>query len=481
MGMSTFGAGYVYWQTATNPYTNSMIIAHDLKSTQNIFNMCKRFYDFCPEIMRPMKKDSNSRELVFQNPRARDPLDDPGLLSRIQVETAGNQATAGRSSTIYNLHISEIGFWPNAKETIPGLVQTIPVAPYTSILIESTANGMSGKGAWFYDFCEATMRGDTDYKFFFVPWFDNPRYKMQPWFYFTDCDSTERELNKRFKIDLYQLAWRRYKIANDFAGDEDKFRQEYPCAPEEAFLASGRSVFSPTLIQARMSKCRNKSYEDTGHIRQWLYDENLKYVIGADVAEGLESGDWSAAFVLDVENFKQAGRIYCKLPPDEFAVELKKLAEKYNNALIAPEANNHGHAVIAKLKSLGYSNIYRHTDTSKQYDVITDKIGWHTNKKTKHQMFDDFIAYFNADEIDINDMDLFREMLKLAYDEDGDVDLSGKDLVVSAAIAIQAARQVTKHKKRVFVPDEDHKEKHLTFMQRMRKQQRDSEHSEYFT
>lgn len=483
LGISTFCAGYLYWRSATEPYTNSMIVAHDLDSTQNIFGMCKRFYDFCPERVRPMRKYSNAKEINFQSPDGRQRSADVGMLSKIEVETAGNSIT-GRSKTIHHLHISELAFWPSAPITMAGLLQAVPLAKDTSIIAESTANGMAGKGQYFYDLCQNTMQGRTDYKFFFIPWFENPEYQMNPWFTYAECYAEERALMKAFGIQIQQIAWRRYKIVNEFANDEDLFRQEYPATPEEAFIVSGRPVISPTLIQAKMQSRIDKPYEDEGHFRIWYRppkDYQAAYVIGADVAEGLENGDYSAAFVLEVNTGRQMARIYCKLPPDEFAIKLKELALIYNNALIAPEANNHGHAVISKLKSIGWTNIYRHVNTSKAYDVLTDKIGWQTTPKTKMLMLDEFVAWFSAGEIVVADVDLYRQMSTLIYNERGDVDLGGKDLVVSACIALQAAKQAVGPSKRAYVPDDDHiRKRGETFFERIRKASKENS-DPYFT
>ena len=39
MGFSTFTEGFIFHDTTTNTFKNSMIIAHEDKATQNLFNM----------------------------------------------------------------------------------------------------------------------------------------------------------------------------------------------------------------------------------------------------------------------------------------------------------------------------------------------------------------------------------------------------------------------------------------------------------
>jgi len=65
LGMSTFTEGYIYHDTSTREYVNSLIIAHEEKATLNLFQMSKLFYEASPLAIRPMKKYSNGKEIVF--------------------------------------------------------------------------------------------------------------------------------------------------------------------------------------------------------------------------------------------------------------------------------------------------------------------------------------------------------------------------------------------------------------------------------
>ena len=68
MGFSTWSEGYIFHDTTTNTFKNSMIIAHEDKATQNLFNMSKLYYEELPSVIKPMIKYSNGKELVFENP-----------------------------------------------------------------------------------------------------------------------------------------------------------------------------------------------------------------------------------------------------------------------------------------------------------------------------------------------------------------------------------------------------------------------------
>jgi hypothetical protein len=59
----------------------------------------------------------------------------------------------------------------------------------------------------------------------------------------------ERALKERFELRDEQLAWRRHTIETDFPTDPERFAEEYPATPEEAFIHSGRPFFQPLLVQ----------------------------------------------------------------------------------------------------------------------------------------------------------------------------------------------------------------------------------------
>lgn len=166
----------------------------------------------------------------------------------------------------------------------------------------------------------------------------------------------------------------------------------------------------------------------------------LRYAVGCDVAEGLDLGDFSTAFVID-SNYNQCATWCGHIDPDLFGRQMAKLAQFYNNSILAIEVNNHGHAAMAAVKNAGYSNVYVRVVKEQRGENPTKKIGWQTNSKTKMLMLDDFVAMVRDDQINLKDPELIKEMMALTVESDGNVDLNGKDRVVSACIAIQAIKQ----------------------------------------
>jgi hypothetical protein len=197
-----------------------------------------------------------------------------------------------------------------------------------------------------------------------------------------------------------KLNWRRWAIPNRTAGKIDKFRQEYPATPEEAFLATGRRVFDGNLIRKAMIVVERdfdprvpsadvgpklgiiRAKEHTiraGRVgkvevpiapeflpreklplnespdwRFWLpYDEkegkleipeDRAYVVAGDVSGGMaESGDdnddpaYHAIQVIEHVSKLQVAEYRSRVDPDLFAEHIYLTALLFNSAWLAPE------------------------------------------------------------------------------------------------------------------------------------------------
>lgn len=444
LGISTWATSCLFHQAVTNYYKKGVVIANDQDSTSNLFTMAKRYYDFLPERMKPMKRYSNQKALVFENPDDKQRENNEGLLSSIIVENA-NKLTAGRSGTINLLHCSEVAFWKNAGTVVSGLFQAVPYEPGTMIILESTANGITGDGQEFHERWDAAENGDSEFTPIFFKWTDNPEYEIEPPHDFAPTPY-ERELLKEHKdLTPRKLAFRRYKIRNEMGSalldPDDQFKQEYPLKPLEAFIASGRPVFKIDVITQRIKQIKKKGEkQDNGIIIYDQPDNEKFYAIGADVAEGLADGDASTIFVID-SDFKQVASYQGSIEPGDFGKLLCQVGELYNKALVAVEVNNHGHSVVSKMRDLRYTNVYTREVKEELSEEYTKKIGWHTNAKTKMKMLDEFVEAFRDNIIELNDKALLKEMSTLSVEQDGNVILNSKDRTVSACIAIQAIKQ----------------------------------------
>ncbi|MBB6053263.1 hypothetical protein [Armatimonas rosea] len=257
-GMTTLILALCFCHVCNVSDQNAVFIADDASNSETAFGKIAYFWEHLPEEKRPKRKYSSRKELVLASND-----------STFRILTAG-AGRVGQSRTIHILHCSEVSNWPNAVETTPGLLQSIPSSGF--IAFETTAKGdgeydeqtneyLGGKGAFFAVEYKRAKAGKNGYTAIFLPWHKMREYRRTPPEWYTqenlvsiedNADEApverrrlyarfgdERSLVIRFGLDLHQLWWRRCKIEEPGMGLL-MFRQEYPCDEEEAFAVSGQ-------------------------------------------------------------------------------------------------------------------------------------------------------------------------------------------------------------------------------------------------
>lgn len=446
MGFSTETEGIIFKNVVTNHNYNAGIVAHKEDSTTNLFNMSKRMLEYLPESIKPEQKKSNAKELVFNNEKG------TGLDSKIKCMTAGGKGI-GRSDTFTALHISELAFWEgNKQDILLGLLQAVPNIPGTIVIIESTANGYD----YFKEMWDMAVAGENDFYPLFVGWNELEEYKM-PYSGFT-LTQDEQELQKQFNVTLEQLEWRRWCIKNNCGGDIDKFKQEYPISPDEAFLSTGKCYFNKQNIINRINELKGKNpiaqgsfscfydgirirgrkfkNEEKGSIKIYKYPENnIPYVIGGDTAG--EGSDYFAAHVINNITGEQVAVLKQQYNEIDFVKQIYCLGMFYNKALLGPESNFSTYP-IQKLVELNYPNIF----VRKKEDTYSSKheksFGFKTTSITRPLILAN-LQEIVEDEIDrIVDVDTLREMLTFIVNKNGRAEAEDgyhDDLVMALAIS----------------------------------------------
>ena len=260
-----------------------------------------------------------------------------------------------------------------------------------------------------------------------------------------------------------KLAWRRWTIRTDCAGDEAFFRQEYPTFPEEAFLTTGRPFFDNEKIMLLAGTAeppaRTGFFEFTeradgrpeeirfvddpkGFIRIWREPEpGVPYVLGADSA-----GDGTDRFTIHgVENVSGIQVCEYENPVSEilFARQLYCLGKWYNDALIALEINYGSYAELM-LEQWEYSLLYqrqRYDEIRKQY---VNAYGWRTDTRTRPMILSNLRRIAAEEPDSIRSRWTLEQMLRFQYDRDGKpqgIEGEHDDLVLAAAICHMARAQ----------------------------------------
>lgn len=251
-GCSTYVGARFYHATTWARGVQTFILTHEDQATQNLFKMVDRYHEHCPVFVRPSTGAANAKELRF------DKLD-----SGYKVGTAGSKGV-GRSSTIQLFHGSEVAFWPHADTHAAGVLQAVPDADGTEVILESTANGV---GNLFHEKWKDAEAGIGEFIAIFVPWYWQDEYRKTVPAGFTLTDE-EQAYADAYGLDAEQMAWRRNKIAE--LKDETLFKQEYPANAAEAFQMSGHDSF---IKPADVVRARKAEVEGIGPL-----------VIGADPA-----------------------------------------------------------------------------------------------------------------------------------------------------------------------------------------------------
>jgi len=439
-GISTYAQGRFYWKVTFNGGVSAFILTHEAEATKNLFGMTQRYYELCPASLKPSLDEDSAKSMVF------DKLD-----SGYRVGTAGNKAV-GRSMTITHLHGSEVAFWPNAADHLAGILQAVPQEDGTEVLLESTANG---EGGVFYDYCMDAKNGIGEFELVFIPWFWQDDYRSPVPIGFKPS-AEELKLEAVYDLDRQQLAWRRKKIAE--LKSVDLFKQEYPNNVEEAFLFSGRPVFDPNNTTAAIEECfepirRAEVMTSTGvvmdrkdgRLRIWKEPKiGDRYVMGADVAEGLAHGDFSCCDVLDT-NGNQVAQWHGHIDPENFGKMLCQLGNFYNNAFIGVERNNHGLTTLTAMKNLKYPKLYVQEDNERRNDgTQTKKLGWLTTSKSKFLIIDQLATEFIDEDTGIVCRETIDECRTYAIEDNGSYNAKPKcfdDRVMSMAIAKEMLRK----------------------------------------
>jgi len=250
------------------------------------------------------------------------------------------------------------------------------------LILISTANG-NNLFARYYRRAKAEL---SNYKAFFFSCYDDPTFSEA----------------------------KRLEIIKD--NDEDHANQEYPRTDTEAFLSSGRPRFNiqkleeyqetklyEVKLRGDMDLEDNITENPKGYIKFFRkYKPDGQYIIIADVAEGLEHGDYSCGKVIDLITWEQVAEWHGHIEHNEFGTELVKLARHYNNAVIVVENNNHGNSTITQIRKvelypeeLIFESNYAKEKADDDFKTPEKRFGWMTTVRTKKVIIDNLAKLLN--------------------------------------------------------------------------------------
>lgn len=332
-GCSTYVQGRFYWRLTHQRGARAFILTHLEEASQNIYHIVRRFHEHCPPLVRPRAAQMSARALVF------DRLD-----GSYRVGTARSQGI-GRSDTVQFFHGSEVAYWPHAESHVAGILQTVPDMDGTEIVLESTS---AGPGGFFHDLCQVAQRGESEYRFIFIPWFWQSEYRKAVPAVFI-LSEEEKQLRDGYGLDAEQLFWRRAKIAE--LGGLHRFRREYPSTPDEAFQAD-----HPRALWQRETIERNRiNRADVPPLRRIVVavDPAVTATKNSDETGIIVAGCCEAghAYVLD-----DLSGVY---PPAVWAQKVIDAYHVYGADRVIAEVNQGGDLVEQTLRAIDPSVSYK--------------------------------------------------------------------------------------------------------------------------
>lgn len=238
------------------------IMGHEDESTRTIFDIARIAYERLPGMSKPELRFSRTGKLVFGTHHRddRDDGSDPGGMNSLSCRPAGGRHPFAGMTLRFAL-LDEVAKWPGDTkdqwQIINNVLNSMPQDGPTIRILNSTAYG--SQGAFYDTYCEAQKYAHRPgfflYRPHFMAWFeDEGSRRIVP----LDIDRAwgdhpkedlEREeaLIKLHGCTKEQLYFRRQKIQE--LGGVDYFNQDFPDTWQNAFLATGRTVFASETIQ----------------------------------------------------------------------------------------------------------------------------------------------------------------------------------------------------------------------------------------
>lgn len=443
-GGSTLTEMYFLWlQTFKYENWHSGIIAKVNPQAANIRAMVTKAIKNFPREIMPLSikqfEGMNNTKII------------PQRGCRITISSAETPDVL-RSYDFSMLHLSEVATWPDTAQKsgddiAQTLASTIPEDQGTVIIEESTAKGVGG---WFHDEWLYACSGETaegKKTPVFVAWFEIKMYRKP-------IRNMEKFINMMSEYNWWQwkqgatlegINWyNNFKKAQRWS--DFQMRSEYPTTADEAFQTKAGKYFSDFMLETLREYNRDpifigdikgratigeESLEglyldkddsiSTERLKIWIMPDDPngiritnRFVVIVDIGGLTYKADNSVISVFDRAGMlnshgcvERAALWVGHVDHDILAWKAAQIATFYHNALLVIESNtidtkdkksdndvtyegDHSYTVLNEIADV-YENMYtRRTGPDKVKQKDTMNYGWHMNRKTKYQAYDDY-------------------------------------------------------------------------------------------
>ena len=464
---TTGTAAEFFHSTAFRAGVHTVVLAHDETSVRNIFGIYRRFHDsykpFAGKIKLPPSRALSDR-IYYE-------YGGDEQSSFIQIHTSGN-SNFGRSFRITNVHFSEFPYYQNPGAILAAVMSAVPKLPDTTAIVEGTAKSI---GDEFHRMWQAAVdpSSESDWLALFMGWWEHPTNRMpveDVERFANSLTREEREIQGRFSLDFQQLAWRRFTIHNDCAGDIIRFQREHPATPEEAFTANARNRFSVPHIQRmpiqRDAVAGELQIEQVGLEKKLVFlpgergalriyrrpERGRAYALGFDSAQGIDVNegegqadpDYSVGQVIDRDTGEQCAVLRARMMPGETGRYMAALGKFYNLAQICGERNPGGGGVSA-LEAIINADYpaallyHRSVQPDQHPQVRSDRIGWDTTGVSRPILLSMLDEAIRAGALHVHDPITQQELLTFIIQPNGKPEAQRgchDDCVIALALAL---------------------------------------------
>jgi Terminase RNaseH-like domain len=420
LGCSTLIEAILFIWSFLYPGSNSLVLSKDQESSDYLFGMFKLYWERGPFHGLFETKYDRANYMEWH-----------GTRSSVKTDTA-KQENVGRSMTVQAAHCSEVAFWDKADEITGSLGEAIPYEHGTIVVYESTAQGV---GNFFHDEWEKSRNRLSTFTPMFFAWFLHDEYCVRDHnLTFAELEDDERELLKTYpEMTLGNLAWRRRKLQS--YTNPEKFKEEYPCCPEEAFLATGTNVFP----LEKLKQCFDPDVDveqgylvnDNGKLtwvddprgHTWVYKRpdqryRRRYVVAVDSTWTVE-GDPGCIQVLDRASMEQVAVWHGRADPETLGNISLALALWYGpETILNAEIQGGGKRVMQVWRDANWTNLW--------YDYRPDHprlrksvLGWNTTFESKTTMLGTMQGVILRKHLILHHPATYYEMTHYIANEDG--------------------------------------------------------------
>lgn len=376
------------------PASHSLIVSKGDREAVEASARVRQMYASLPAQVKQRHAiyHKNLEEFRLTHPDLPEPVG--ALEDAITCDIRNLPAGAGRSYSSDFLVCDEFDHWDDAEGRLADIAPTLAMG--SKLVIASTANGYGNAlhTRWL------RARNDPRTATLFVGALDRP--------------GRTPEWVERQREQLGHLG-----------------PQEFPLTPEEAFIATGHGVFDPEHIGWQteyIARPPGGTYviraagplpvarrHPSGPWGVWEPPAaGRRYVLAADCAGGGPHSDPSAAAIYDIDSGTQVAAYHGRPLPHEFAREIASAGMLYGSALLVPESNNHGQAVIAHLLNLGYPNLWQEERFVAPGQPAKKSYGFATTQNSKQFAVDSLRDALRGHTQFIRDADAIEEMMRFA-------------------------------------------------------------------